>query len=203
MQFILLLSFLLTILSSSYSLDIIYNSDNNKIRETITTIKNGISYNFNTDKKTYQILMLTNENHATVSFTNITKKETNAFYIFNGNLITIHKGKRKNIELHNLELILLPEVQLQNFIQNKELTNMQFITFRLSDLKPYIAQANKIPTIVTNIKNIPHTIVEISYENISPKTVKFIYYYNPEGIASKKEGYFIGAKKPQLNLMKQ
>lgn len=56
---------------------------------------------------------------------------------------------------------------------------------------------------ITNINNIPHTMVKINYEGISPNIVRFVYYFDPDGIASKKEGYFTGAKTPQFDLIKQ
>ena len=201
------LMFLLLLLGNIlplYSADLVYISDGKKeIRETISSISNGVMYNFQSDKKSAQIIMRTNENLATLSFTNITKKGTNAFYLLGGNLVTIQKGKKKTIKLQNLEIILLPEIQLQNFIQNTNLTIMRYLTIRASDGKTLTAQANKILHTTTNINSVPHSIVNIHYDDVSPKKVRFVYYFDTNGIASKKEGYFFGAKKPQLNLIKQ
>ena len=198
---------LLLILGSVYPLygaDIVYISDNKKeIRETITSTSNSVFYNYQEGEESSQVFLLTNENHATLSFTNITKKGTNAFYLFGGSLATIQEGKKKIIALKNLEIILLPEIQLQNFIQNKELTNMRYITIRLSDSEILTVQAHKIPDVITNINNVPHTMVEIHYDDISPKKIRFVYYFDPDGIASKKETYFSRAKKPQVSLTKQ
>ena len=201
LSFFLLVNFL-----PLYSLDITYISDSKKeIRETITatTTNNNIFYNYQEGDKSSQIIMRTNENHATLSFTNITKRGTNVFYFFGGNLATPQKGKRKIIELKGLEIILLPEIQLQNFIKNTNLTTIHYITIKLADGKAYAAQANKVLHTTTNINDVPHTIVNIHYTDVSPKKVRFVYYFDPNGIASKKETYFFGAKKPQLSLIKQ
>ena len=187
-----------------YSADIVYISDDKKeIRETITSTSSGVIYNFESDKKSSQIIMCTNENLATLSFTNITKKGTNAFYLLGGNLVAIQKGKKKTIKLQNLEIILLPEIQLQNFIKNTNLTTMRYITIRASDSKTYIVQADKVPYTTTNINNVPHSIVNIHYDDVSPKKIRFVYYFDSDGIASKKEIYFLGAKKPQMSFIKQ
>ena len=201
---LLLLFLLLGNILPLYSADIVYISDGKKeIRETITSTSSGVIYNFESDKKSSQIIMRTNENLATLSFTNITKKGTNAFYLFGGNLVAIQKGKKKTIKLQNLEIILLPEIQLQNFIKNTNLTTMRYITIRASDSKTYIVQADKVLHTTTNINNVPHSIVNIHYDDVSPKKIRFVYYFDSDGIASKKEIYFLGAKKPQMSFIKQ
>ena len=204
MKIIYLLFFFLGNVFPLYSAKVTYASNNKKkIHETITSISNSIFYNYKEDKQSYQIFMHTNENLATLSFTNITRRGTNAFYFFGGNLATTQKGKRKIIELYNMEVILLPEIQLQNFIKNKNLTNMHYMTIRLENGKAHTAQASKILNTITNINNVPHTMVRIHYIDVSPKKMRFIYYFDPNGIASKKEGYFNRAKKPQLSLIKK
>ena len=201
---LLLLFLLLGNILPLYSADIVYISDGKKeIRETITSTSSGVIYNFESDKKSSQIIMRTNENLATLSFTNITKKGTNAFYLFGGNLVAIQKGKKKTIKLQNLEIILLPEIQLQNFIKNTNLTTMRYITIRASDSKTFTAQADKVLHTTTNINSVPHSIVNIHYDDVSPKKVRFVYFFDSNGIASKKEMYFLGAKKPQLSFIKQ
>ena len=166
-------------------------------------MSDGLYYNYTEGKRSFQVFMLTNENHKAISFTNITKKRTNFFYLSDGDLITTYKGKRKVIELKDLEVVIFPEIQLQDFIKNKELTNTQYVAVRLTDYKAFFAKVKKIPNKITNINNIPHTIVQVNYNNIPSGFVKFMYYFDPNGIASKKEGYFFGAKNPQLNLIKQ
>ncbi len=201
---LLLLFLLLGNILPLYSADIVYISDGKKeIRETITSTSSGVIYNFESDKKSSQIIMRTNENLATLSFTNITKKGTNAFYLFGGNLVAIQKGKKKTIKLQNLEIILLPEIQLQNFIKNTNLTTMRYLTIRASDSKTFTAQADKVLHTTTNINSVPHSIVNIHYDDVSPKKVRFVYFFDSNGIASKKEMYFLGAKKPQLSFIKQ
>ena len=187
-----------------YSADIVYISDDKKeIRETISSTSNGMFYNFESDKKLSQIIMSTNENLATLSFTNITKKGTNAFYLLGGNLVTIQKGEKKIIELQNLEIILLPEIQLQNFIKNTNLTTIRYVTIKASASKTYTVQADKVLHKTTNINNVPHSIVNIHYDGISPKKMRFVYYFDTNSIASKKEMHFLGTKKPQLSFIKQ
>ena len=205
MKLIFLFSFLLgSFLPPLYSEDITYISGNKKkIRETIVSMSDGLYYNYTEGKRSFQVFMLTNENHKAISFTNITKKRTNFFYLSDGDLITTYKGKRKVIELKDLEVVIFPEIQLQDFIKNKELTNTQYVAVRLTDYKAFFAKVKKIPNKITNINNIPHTIVQVNYNNIPSGFVKFMYYFDPNGIASKKEGYFFGAKNPQLNLIKQ
>ena len=201
---LLLLFLLLGNILPLYSADIVYISDGKKeIRETITSTSSGVIYNFESDKKSSQIIMRTNENLATLSFTNITKKGTNAFYLFGGNLVAIQKGKKKTIKLQNLEIILLPEIQLQNFIKNTNLTTMRYLTIRASDSKTFTAQADKVLHTTTNINSVPHSIVNIHYDDVSPKKIRFVYFFDSNGIASKKEMYFLGAKKPQLSFIKQ
>ena len=201
---LLLLFLLLGNILPLYSADIVYISDGKKeIRETITSTSSGVIYNFESDKKSSQIIMRTNENLATLSFTNITKKGTNAFYLFGGNLVAIQKGKKKTIKLQNLEIILLPEIQLQNFIKNTNLTTMRYLTIRASDGKTFTAQADKVLHTTTNINSVPHSIVNIHYDDVSPKKIRFVYFFDSNGIASKKEMYFLGAKKPQLSFIKQ
>ena len=205
MKLIFLFSFLLGgVFSPLYSEEITYISANKKkIRETIVKIDNGLCYKYTEGKKNFQVFMLTNKNHTAISFTNITKTRTNYFYLSDGDLVTTYKGKRKVIELRDLEVIIFPEIQLQDFIQNKELTNTEYVAIRLTDYKAFFAKVKKIPDKITNINNIPHTIVQVNYNKIPSGFVKFIYYFDPNGIASKKEGYFFGARKPQLNLIKQ
>ena len=187
-----------------HSADITYIGNNNKeIRETITSTSNGLIYDYQEGAKSSHLFILTNENHSTLSFTHTTKQRTNNFYLFEGSLVSVQKGKQKITKLEGLELILLPEIQLQNFIQNKELTTMRYMTLRLETCKAYVIQTSKVPDMITNINNTPHTMLEISYEGVSPNIIRFVYYFDPNGIASKKEGYFNGARKPQFNLIKQ
>ena len=204
MKTVCLLLFFLGNIVPLYGAKITYISNNKKkIQETITSTKNNIFYNYQEGKKSSQIFMRTNENLATLSFTNITKRGTNAFYFFGGNLATTQRGRRKIIELNNLEVILLPEIQLQNFIKNKKLTIMRYMTIRLENCRIYTAQANKVLHTITNINNVPHTIVQVHYTDVSPKRIRFVYYFDPDGIASKKEAYFNRAKKPQVSLTKK
>ena len=204
MKLIFLFSFLLGSFLPLYSEDITYISANKKkIRETIVNIDKGLCYNYIEGKRTFQVFMLTNKNHKAISFTNITKKRTNFFYLSNKNLVTTNKGKIKVIKSKGLDIIIFPEIQLQDFVKNKELTNTEYVAIRLTDYKPFYAKVKKIPDMITNINNIPHTIVQVNYNKIPSAFVKFVYYFDPNGIASKKEGYFFGARKPQLNLIKQ
>ena len=200
-----LLFFFLGIVLPLYCTDIIYTSDNKKeILETITSsTKNNIIYNYKEDGELSQVFMRTNENFATLSFTNITRKGTNVFYFFGGNLATTQKEQKKIIKLKGLEIILLPEIQLQNFIKNEKLTTMHYITIKLANGKAYTAQANKVLHTTTNINGTPHSIVNIHYIDVSQKKIRFVYYFDPNGIASKKETYFNRAKKPQISLTKQ
>ena len=204
MKLIFLFAFLLGSFLPLYSEDITYISNNKKkIRETIVKIDDGLCYNYIEGKRTFQVFMLTNENHTAISFTNITKKRTNFLYLADGDLVTTYKGKKKVIELKDLEVIIFPEIQLQDFIQNKELTNTEYVAVRLTDYKPFYAKVKKIPDVITNINDVPHTIVQVNYNKIPSAFVKFVYYFDPNGIASKKEGYFFGVKKPQLSLIKE
>ena len=204
MKTVCLLFFFLGNIVPLYGAKITYTSNNKKkIRETITSTKDNVFYTYKEGKKSSQIFMRTNENLATLSFTNVTKRGTNAFYFFGGNLATTQRGKRKIIELNNMEVILLPEIQLQNFIRNTNLSVMRYMTIRLENCKAHTAQANKVLNTITNINDVPHTIVRVQYADISPKKMRFMYYFDPNGIASKKETYFNGAKKPQVSLIKK
>ena len=93
-----------------------------------------------------------------------------------------------------MEVIIFPEIQLQDFVKNKELTNTEYVAVRLTDYKPFYAKVKKIPDMITNINDIPHTIVQVNYNKIPSAFVRFVYYFDPNGIASKKEAYFFGAK---------
>ena len=79
MKTVCLLLFFLGNIVPLYGAKITYISNNKKkIQETITSTKNNIFYNYQEGKKSSQIFMRTNENLATLSFTNITKRGTNA-----------------------------------------------------------------------------------------------------------------------------
>jgi len=189
----IILFFILIFSISTYSNDIAYFSANKKENvELFSTIPDGFIFEFSNPKKEYKIIVKTNVNLATLSFDFIEDKKTNQYFLLNNYLFT----PNKKIKLHNLELVLFPEIQLQNFIKNPNQKKIEYMGMRLKKIKPYITIAKKIESKDNNIK------VEITFKKVSRLFVKFIYYYNSNGIAITKEGYFSGSKKPQYYMIK-
>lgn len=192
MKKILLILFL-SITTNIFPEDMRYFSATKKeIIENFSSLSNGFIFEFDSPKKQYTIIIHTNENFATMNFTHIVDNQTNNYFLKNNRIIT----PKKEINLKNLELILFPEVQLQNFVKDSTQQEICYMGMRLEKMKAYATIAKKIAHTNNSTK------VQVTFKNVPATFVKFIYYFNSNGIAISKEGYFAGSKTPKYHMIK-
>ncbi|MGL4389101.1 MAG: hypothetical protein ACRCTJ_06895 [Brevinema sp.] len=149
-------------------------------------------------KKKLNYTVETNVNSATVGFTNIMESEniTNEFFIMSGKIITPHK----TIDIGFMEIVLFPEIQLKSFITNTNLMEIIYKGIRTETQDINTLTAKKLPP---ESKDSDIIAVEMTIENVPAKAVRFLYYFNKEGVAVKKEGFFGFSKKPKFTLVLQ
>ncbi|MGL4563171.1 MAG: hypothetical protein ACRCVW_04875 [Brevinema sp.] len=173
-----------------------YIDKQRNITETFKHIPNGFIYKQTTPKKTFSYTVETNVNQATVAFTNIIETEniTNEFFIMSGKIIT----PEKTIDIGLMEIILFPEIQLQNFITNTNILEITYKGIRAETAAIDTIIAKKITNESNNSDLLP---IQITIESVPSNIVRIMYYFNKEGIAVRKEGFFGFSKKPKFSLL--
>lgn len=199
MPFFVFISIIISLLNFNiYAQELIYNDTNLNITEIFRHVEHGFIYEKITEKKTTKFIIETNVNGASIGITNISdeKHQTNEFFIVGGKLIT----PVKSIEIGYLEVLPFAEIQLQNFITNPSEKEISYVTIRTENLEPSIVTAKKLPI---NNKNSSLIEVEITINGVSSKFVRFLYLFDKEGIALKKQGFFGFSKDPKFTLILQ
>ncbi|MGL4394266.1 MAG: hypothetical protein ACRCS8_03475 [Brevinema sp.] len=202
MKYLSLLSVLLTSVSfavANNSVTQTYFDKEKSITEVFKHTVNGFIYEYSTPKKKMHYIVETNVNSATLGFTNIIEDTTtNEFYIMSGKIFT----PVKTIDIGFMEIVLFPEIQLQNFATN---TNLMEITYKginaeNNDIETLVAKKIVLEDGDSNKSNniIP---IEMTIENVPSSGFRLMYYYNQDGIAVKKEGFFGLGKKPKFSLI--
>lgn len=202
MKKIFFLWFILVAPANSQGKELYYDDSKRGITEQFLHQDGGLIYNYRRGKQAFEVMMNTNKNNYTIAFTNITEKRTNFFSLSEGNLLSTNFKKQKIIDLQGLDLIIFPEIQLRDFVTNTNKTIMSYVTIKLDDCQHFTAIAKKHPQFTTTLNGIKHSIVEVYFANISPEIIRYIYYFDPQGIATKKEVYFLRPQKPYIDLEK-
>ncbi|MGL4366977.1 MAG: hypothetical protein ACRCTQ_01645 [Brevinemataceae bacterium] len=198
MKIIKIIMILFVIKTNTYSQQttlFTYNDTQKKaLHEEIGQNKNKLTTKFigKKEKDNYEMIVTTNINAGTTEFSIIKQNTTNEFNVLYGKL----SGAKTIWDLKGLELILIPEIQLKNFVLNNAQKEFHYMGMRIQNLSVHQNTATKIETNKDGL-----LLVEITIDNVPKGFVKLHYYFNKNGTAEIKQGFFAGSSKPAFNLV--